>query len=62
MTQRQDMDWFIYDDWIDCNQCGGEGVLDDECECETVADICSCAVPTPRTCPQCKGKGYLLKE
>tara|TARA_R110000751_G_scaffold146094_8_gene249976 strand:- start:552 stop:785 length:234 start_codon:yes stop_codon:yes gene_type:complete len=54
----------IHDAYIDqdeCWQCGGQGVLD-ECECETVVDLCCCDPPTPRRCPQCKGTGSLTVE
>lgn len=51
-----------YDDWIECDQCGGDGYMDDECECETVVDICSCATPTPRRCRTCHGKGGWTNE
>lgn len=47
----------IYDDWIECDHCGGEGRMEDECECECVADICFCETPRPRRCYMCRGAG-----
>lgn len=44
-------------DWDECPDCGGEGFSDYECECEAIEDTCFCAVPTPRRCPTCRGKG-----
>ncbi len=48
-----------YDSRIDCPDCGGAGVHDDECACEAVVDICCCAVPTPRRCGSCGGRGWI---
>lgn len=41
----------------DCPTCGGQGVLDDECECEAIEDVCCCLHPTPRRCTDCGGRG-----
>lgn len=49
-----------YDDFEEdetCPTCGGEGVLDDECECQSVEDVCCCLNPVPPTCPYCCGAG-----
>lgn len=46
-----------YDDWFDCWNCGGEGRIEDECECTLVADQCHCQTPTPRKCNVCDGAG-----
>jgi hypothetical protein len=49
------------DDWEGddgcCAWCGGTGVDDNSCECETVEDTCCCLMPIPRTCHQCGGDG-----
>ena len=42
-----DADFDHYDDWHECQDCGGLG---DE-------DICCCAVPTPVRCDTCQGEG-----
>lgn len=42
-----------YDEDADCSRCGGSGFLDDECVCQTVEDVCCCAEPEPRPCPEC---------
>lgn len=54
-----DADYRSFDDgdWQECEDCGGEGLDDNECECESVQDICSCAIPTPRRCRTCNGEG-----
>ena len=54
--QEPDFNEF-YDDWIECPNCGGEGFLDDRCECERIVDICFCENPTPQKCRQCNGEG-----
>lgn len=41
------------DGFWDCPYCGGEGYIEDSCECETVVDICFCANPKPRKCEHC---------
>lgn len=46
-----------YDDWHDCEDCGGSGEDDSMCQCEQIEDICCCAVPTPVRCDTCQGKG-----
>lgn len=45
----------------ECWDCAGEGFYD-ECECESVVDICCCATPTPRRCRTCSGTGTLDTE
>lgn len=45
-----------------CPDCGGEGIWDDECECQSVVDTCCCLDPTPRTCSTCKGEGTLAPK
>ena len=47
----------MYDDWIECCDCGGEGFDDSMCECEYIEDICCCSEPTPVSCQTCGGKG-----
>jgi len=42
-------------DWIECWNCGGEGVIDSECTCWE--DCCACAEPEPPKCDVCEGKG-----
>lgn len=41
-------------EWVDCWQCGGEG-LGDGCTC--MDDTCCCAEPEPPTCHICGGAG-----
>lgn len=52
-------DWSCDDPEDDdsCPWCGGEGVLDDECECQVIEDTCMCLFPIWRVCPECKGRG-----
>jgi hypothetical protein len=61
MTARPDTIDELHDfddpDWIDCWDCGGEGILDDECTCQSVADICCCLHPEPADCRTCRGRG-----
>ncbi len=52
-----DESYYDYHHWIECDECGGEGRLEDECECEAIVDICFCETPTPRRCWKCKGAG-----
>lgn len=41
-------------DWIDCDQCGGEGLSYHDCG----EDCCCCLYPEPNVqCDQCEGKG-----
>ena len=47
----------MFDDWIECADCGGDGVDDSMCECERIEDICCCLNPTPVRCDTCHGKG-----
>lgn len=46
---------YVYDDWVDCWGCGGEGVIDGECTC--MQDTCCCLHPDPPVCNVCNGKG-----
>jgi hypothetical protein len=46
--------WEDFED--ECPRCGGEGFLDDECECSAFEDTCCCAELTPRECPDCRKK------
>ncbi len=45
------------DSWTECQDCGGEGLDTDSCECEAFEDICCCAEPKPSPCQTCNGKG-----
>ncbi len=44
--------------WIDCSQCGGEGVIDGDCTCGD--DTCCCLYPDPPDCALCEGAGGYL--
>jgi len=44
-------------DWQECDDCGGDGLDETMCQCETIEDICCCATPTPVRCQTCGGKG-----
>jgi hypothetical protein len=41
--------------YVDCWQCGGEGVIEGECTCGE--DCCCCLEPEPPVCDICRGKG-----
>ncbi|MEM7211769.1 MAG: hypothetical protein AAF479_07730 [Pseudomonadota bacterium] len=47
----------FYDNWVECDDCGGSGEDDSMCECEAFEDICCCLHPTPARCDTCRGKG-----
>ena len=42
-------------EWVDCPNCGGDGVIDGECTC--MDDTCCCLVPEPPECDECEGAG-----
>ena len=44
--------------YVDCWNCGGSGVREDECTC--MDDTCCCLYPTPPRCDICGGKGDYL--
>lgn len=62
MSETGPIDFSEFDEWIDCWVCGGEGVLDDECTCQSVVDTCCCLAPTPPVCRECGGNGGWPKE
>lgn len=59
MTDREwtqdEIDSEMIDDKV-CPACGGSGVSD-ECECQSIEDICCCLHPRPMTCDECGGEG-----
>jgi hypothetical protein len=54
---KGDMDYCDAGEDSDCPTCGGSGVLEDECECQAIEDICCCLHPRPPICPECGGNG-----
>lgn len=36
-----------------CPHCGGTGILEDTCVCNSFEDTCCCADPEPMECPEC---------
>jgi hypothetical protein len=49
----------MYDDWIECWSCGGEGERFGYCVCQE--DTCCCLHPIPPECDICNGTGVLLE-
>jgi hypothetical protein len=54
-----DRDYFS-DEGEECWQCGGSGVLDDECTCGE--DTCCCLVPSPPPCPECLWRARIAER
>lgn len=44
----------------ECWNCGGEGVIDDDCTC--MDDTCCCLYPVPPDCSVCGGAGFFERE
>jgi hypothetical protein len=55
MGEQIDLDEIDHAEWIDCGQCGGEGVIEGDCTCWD--DTCCCLEPEPPVCDICKGAG-----
>ena len=48
-----------YEDWVQCWQCGGEGVTHHEC----LDDTCVCLEPLPNvSCDVCRGDGGWIRN
>lgn len=59
---QEQIDDHMWDDGDgDCFMCGGSGELDDECECSEFEDVCCCAQPVPRACPECRHQARLAR-
>jgi hypothetical protein len=43
---------------VDCWNCGGSGVMEDDCTC--MEDTCCCLAPKPPDCLLCRGRGFLV--
>lgn len=41
------------EEWVDCEVCGGDGLVDHRC----VEDTCCCLDPENEPCPACGGLG-----
>jgi len=57
---KGDLDYCDAGDDLDlncCPVCGGSGVLEDECECMAIEDVCCCRNPKRPICPECNGAG-----
>jgi hypothetical protein len=53
-------DYITDGEWIDCWDCGGEGLIDGECTCWE--DTCCCLEPEPPMCTTCNGAGGWWNE
>ena len=54
-TGQRELKDLIYDDWQECQYCGGTGESEGNCSCWD--DTCCCLDPQWIACDHCNGKG-----
>lgn len=43
---------------VECDNCGGAGEIEGDCDC--MESVCCCLDPNPPPCRHCGGRGFLV--